>query len=166
MMALLMLVALALAGCSTEESLGVTSPAYGEGEQIPAEFTCDGDGTQPSYTLTNLPSGTMSIAFVMISGDPSGDGPTAPHWVQFDMPPQSEIPEDAFELGVRGRTIGALGYAPPCPRGDNIRVYTLQVFAVDSMLGLEERASMREVLAELEGRVLGLAELTGTYSRQ
>jgi hypothetical protein len=31
---------------------------------------------------------------------------------------------------------------------------------------LEERASMREVLAELEGRVLGLAELTGTYSRQ
>jgi phosphatidylethanolamine-binding protein (PEBP) family uncharacterized protein len=82
------------------------------------------------------------------------------------MPPESEIPEDAFELGTRGITVGGLGYAPPCPRGDSVRIYTLHVFAVDSLLGLEERASRREVLAALEGRVLGFGELTGEYSRQ
>ena len=143
----------------------VTSPAYGEGEGIPTEFTCVGAGTQPPYTLSGLPSETMSIAVVMDSSGETTGTQEFPHWVQFDMPPESEIPQDASELGTLGSTIGALGYAPPCPQGDNLRIYTLKVFAVDSLLGLDERTGKAELLMALEGRVVGYGELTGEYSR-
>jgi len=144
-------------------AIAVTSSAYGDGEQIPAEFTCDGEGTQPSYTVSGLPSGTMSIAVVMEARVPQG---VFVHWVQYDMPPESEIPADAIDVGTVGAGLfGALGYAPPCPLGDAVGVYTLQVFAVDSILGLDEGASQTKLLRELEGRVIGLGELTGEYSR-
>jgi Raf kinase inhibitor-like YbhB/YbcL family protein len=146
-----------------ESTMAVTSSAYGDGERIPVEFTCDGEGTQPSYTVSGLPSGTVSIAIVMDATVPQG---VFTHWVQFDMPPESDIPQDAIDLGTLGSGLfGALGYAPPCPQGDAVGVYTVQVFAADSLLGLNEGASKQMVLDALEGRVIGLGELTGEYSR-
>ena len=148
---------------SAPPAIVVTSSAYAEGEGIPVEFTCDGEGKQPPYSVSGLPSGTMSMAVVMDATVPQG---VFTHWVQFDLPPDPEIPEDATELGTLGSGLfGALGYAPPCPLGDALGLYTLQVFAVDAFLDLDEGASKTKLLAELEGRVIGFGELTGEYSR-
>lgn len=88
------------------------------------------------------------------------------HWVQFDMPPESEIPQDAVDLGTVGAGLfNVPGYAPPCPSGGAAGVYTVQVFAVDSFLGLHEGARKDTVLEELVGRILGVGQLTGEYSR-
>lgn len=146
-----------------DSTMVVTSPAYADGERIPVEFTCDGEGTQPSYTVSGLPSGTMSIAVVMEAAVPQG---VFTHWVQFDMPPESEIPQEAIDVGTLGSGLfGALGYAPPCPQGDALGVYTLQVFAADSLVGMAEGASKGALLGALEGRVIGIGELVGEYSR-
>jgi len=148
---------------SEPSSLVVTSSAYAEGERIPAEFTCDGEGTQPPYTVTDLPSGTVSIAVVMEATVPQG---LFTHWVQYNMPPDPQIPEDATEVGTPGAGLfRVLGYAPPCPMGDAVGRYTLQVFAVDSVLELDEGVGKAKLLATLEGRVIGFGELTGEYSR-
>jgi Raf kinase inhibitor-like YbhB/YbcL family protein len=156
------------AGSSTDEDaessgeIEVTSPAYGEGERIPIEFTCSGDNTQPSYTITGLPNETVSIAVVMDAAVPQG---VFTHWVQFDMPPNPDIPQDAVGVGTLGSGLfGALGYSGPCPLGKDLGIYTLQVFAVDSTVGLEEGASKSELMSALEGRVIGIGELTGEYS--
>ena len=81
---------------SPPAAIVVTSSAYREGERIPVEFTCEGEGTQPPYTVSGLPSGTMSLAFVMDSSGEAAGSREAPHWVQFDIPPESQIPEDAL----------------------------------------------------------------------
>jgi phosphatidylethanolamine-binding protein (PEBP) family uncharacterized protein len=139
-------------------AIDVTSAAYREGERIPVEFTCWGDDTQPSYTIAGLPDETVSIAVVM-----DGDGFT--HWVQFDMPPDPDIPQDAVDVGTLGTGLfDALGYSGPCPLGSKLGTYTLQVFAVDSAVGLEEGASKSALMEALEGRVIGYGELTGEYS--
>ncbi|MGI9667931.1 MAG: YbhB/YbcL family Raf kinase inhibitor-like protein [Acidimicrobiia bacterium] len=144
-------------------AIEVTSPAYAEGERIPVEFTCDGNGTQPSYDIAGLPDATVSIAVVMVAAVPGGK---FTHWVQFDMPPDSEIPQDAVDIGTLGAGLfGVLGYAPPCPLGDDIGIYTLEVFAVDSVIGLEEGADKSAVLNAIEGRVVGYGVLTGQYSK-
>ena len=147
---------------STQAQLDVTSPAYGAGERIPVEFTCWGNDTQPSYTIAGLPDEAVSIAVVMDAVVPQG---VFTHWVQFDMPPDPDIPQDAVGLGTLGSGLfGALGYSGPCPLGDAVGVYTLQVFAVDSALGLEQGATKSTLMAALEGRVIGYGELTGEYS--
>ncbi|GEM_PF-2424600 len=144
-------------------TLVVTSSAYAEGERIPVEFTCDGEGTQPPYTLSGLPAATISIAVVMEATVPQG---VFTHWVQLDLPPDPEIPSDAADLGTLGSGLfQALGYTAPCPSGDAVGQYTLQVFAVDSFLDLNEGVSKAKLLAALEGRVIGFGELTGEYSR-
>ena len=98
----------------------------------------------------------------MVAAVPGGD---FTHWVQFDMPPDSEIPQDAVDVGTLGAGLfGVLGYAPPCPLGDDVGIYTLEVFAVDSVIGLEEGADKSAVLNAIEGRVVGYGVLTGQYS--
>ena len=105
----------------------------------------------------------MSLAVVMEATVPEG---VFTHWVQFDMPPESEIPENAIDVGTLGSALfGALGYSPPCPLGAAVGVYQLQVFAVDSFLDLEEGAGKEKLLSALEGHVTGFGELTGEYSR-
>jgi len=147
----------------TAASIVVTSSAYAEVERIPVEFTCDGEGTQPPYTLSGLPSETMSVAVVMEAMVPQGE---FTHWVQFDMPPDSEIPEDAIDSGKPGSAfLQTIGYVPPCPMGNAVGRYKLQVFAVDSFLDLEEGVSKQVLLAALKGHVVGLGELSGEYSR-
>ena len=104
----------------------------------------------------------MSVAVVMVATVPGGE---FTHWVQYDMPPDDEIPQDAVDVGTIGAGLfGVLGYAPPCPLGDDLGIYTLQVFAVDSMTGLDEGANKSALLRALEGRVLGYGELAGEYS--
>jgi Raf kinase inhibitor-like YbhB/YbcL family protein len=144
-------------------AIDVTSAAYGEGERIPVEFTCSGGDTQPPYTIAGLPDETVSIAVVMDAAVPQG---VFTHWVQFDMPPDPDIPQDAVGVGTLGSGLfGALGYSGPCPIGEDLGIYTLQVFAVDSAVGLEEGASKSALMEALEGRVIGYGELTGEYSK-
>jgi phosphatidylethanolamine-binding protein (PEBP) family uncharacterized protein len=144
-------------------SIVATSTAHDEGEAIPVEFTCDGDGTQPPCTVSGLPDGTVSIAVIM---DASAPDWVYVHWVQYDMPPESEIPPDAFDVGTIGVALFNLGgYVPPCPQGEDVGTHTVQVFAINALSGLDEGATKRELLDAIGGRVIGYGELTGEYSR-
>ena len=66
--------------------------------------------------------------------------------------------------GVQGiNSFGTLGYRGPCPPTGPPHTYRFFLYAVDQSLSLSAAASKTEVLAGLEGHILGSSLLTGTY---
>ena len=142
----------------------VTSSAYAEGARIPVIHTCDGEDISPDYSLADLPAETVSIVLTM--DDPDAPGGVWDHWVEFDIPPGSEIPEGATEFGTMGsNSWGTLGYRGPCPPPGNAHRYIVTVYAVDGLLGLDEGATKGAVLAAMEGHVIATGQLLGEFSR-
>ena len=55
---------------------------------------------------------------------------------------------------------------PEPPQDDDAHTYVFQLFAVDERLALRPGASLNDVVAAIDGHVLGVAMLAGTYSRE
>jgi Raf kinase inhibitor-like YbhB/YbcL family protein len=127
-------------------------------------YTCEGEDISPDYTLAGLPDDTVSIALTM-------DDPDAPvgvwdHWVEFDLPPETEIPSNATELGTMGsNSWDTLGYRGPCPPPGDPHRYVMTVYALDALLGLDEGATKDALLAAMEGHVIASGQLIGEFSR-
>lgn len=151
-------------------ALEIRSPAFGSGDEIPAEFTCDGDDGSPPLTWTDAPDGTES--FALIVDDPDAPGGTFVHWVAYDLPATaSELPAGVPaetvlpEGGVHGENSWSrLGYGGPCPPDGSHR-YFFKLYALDRSLGLRPGATKRELVEAMEGHVLGEARLVGRYER-
>ncbi len=148
---------------SGENILQITSPSFGQGADIPTEFSCDGDNVSPELNIENLPINTVTLALVM--DDPDAPGGTWVHWVAFDVPPTDVIPEGIPLLGIGGNNSwGTTGYGGPCPPSGTHR-YFFKLFAIDSTLELPEGSTVEEVLDAIEGHILDRAELMGRYTR-
>ncbi len=139
------------------------SPAFRNQSRIPTKYTCDGEEVSPPLTIAGIPAETASL--VLICNDPDAPGGTWDHWVLYDLPLVSEIPEGTTGLGTAGAaTGGTQGYESPCPpRGSHRYVFTL--YAVDATLGLPAGATKQQVLEAIQGHVLATATLLGRYSR-
>ena len=143
----------------------LTSSAFSEGGNIPAEFTCSGAGTSPQLQWSGAPTGTKS--FVLMLEDPDAPGGTFTHWVAFDLPAnQSEIAEGAVSVGKGGRNgRGQTGYTGPCPPSDTHR-YFFTLYALDlTTLGLNDGAQSTDVEGAMDGHILARTELMGRYSK-
>lgn len=98
------------------------------------------------------------------------DDPDAPagvwdHWIVYDIPPGTPIPEAVESLGTPGRNSwGRTDYGGPCPPSGTHR-YFFSVFALETSLGLAAGADKSEVLDAISGHVLAKATLMGHYSR-
>ncbi len=141
----------------------LASSAFDADGVIPERHTCDGPDISPPLTIDGVPAGTASLVLTM--DDPDCPGQTWDHWVAYDIPVLSEIPEGVPNLGTPGRnTWGRTGYGGPCPpRGTHRYVFT--VYALDRNLGLEPGADKATVLEALAGHTLAEASLLGRYSR-
>ena len=142
----------------------LTSTAFQPDGGIPRRFTCDGEDVSPELILHDLPEGTVSLVLVM--DDPDAPAGTWDHWIAYDIPPTTLIPEGAGDLGTAGtNSWGRPGYGGPCPpRGTHRYVFTL--YALDARLGLAPGARKSMVLGALAGHVLAEATLVGRYSRR
>lgn len=148
---------------SKETSVRITSRAFEHDGVIPRRYTCDDLDVSPPLTLQDVPA--AAVALVLLMDDPDAPGGTWDHWVAYDVPPSSEIPEAAPPSGTPGRNSwGRTGYGGPCPpRGTHRYVFT--VYALDTGLGLAAGADKSTVLDALAGHVLAQASLMGRYSR-
>lgn len=151
---------------STETStptMGLSSPAFAEGEVIPTEYTCDGADTSPQLDIAGIPAGTVSLALIM--DDPDAPGGTWDHWLAFNIEPTEMIGTGEDAIGTGGRNSwDETGYGGPCPPSGSHR-YFFRVFALDSTLFLDEGADKATVTASMKGHTLEMAELMGVYSR-
>ena len=136
----------------------------------PARHTCDGDGISPAISITGL----TAPYFAMILDDPDAPSGTFTHWIIWNIPARSSIPENVSTVehpeelpgSSQGLNSGReLGFTPPCPpRG--VHRYFLKVYGLGAPLGLRAGASKKELEAAMKEKVLQYGETMATYARR
>jgi len=151
----------------------LSSPAFADGKEIPARFTCDGGNTSPPLAWTDPPPGTKSFALVATDIDaPDPKKPIRPwiHWVVYAMAPDVRALDEGasrkLPVGARsGRSDWKTsGYGGPCPTAGRHR-YVFTLYALDLPPSNFGSPSQAALLARVEPNVLGEAKLTGLYQR-
>ena len=141
----------------------LTSTAFNHESRIPTRYTCDGTEVSPPLQISAIPAGTAALALIV--EDPDAPRGTWDHWVVYDIPVTTSIPEGVESIGTTGvSTGGEQGYESPCPPSGSHR-YVFTIYALDSTLGLGPGANKVALLAAMEGHVLASATLLGRYSR-
>jgi Raf kinase inhibitor-like YbhB/YbcL family protein len=153
-------------------TLELKSDAFGNGQSIPAKYTCTGKNISPALTWNESPASTQSFALIM--DDPDAPMGTWVHWVLFNIPADARsIQED---LPIKGKDIepeaiyfgrnswGNISYGGPCPPSGTHRYY-FKLYALDTTIGLLPGATKDELLREMKGHILAQGELMGTFSK-
>ena len=143
----------------------LSSEAFGHGGQIPRRHTCEGEDLSPPLAWSGLPEGTRSAA--IICDDPDAPSGTFTHWVAWGLDP-----------GLGGLAEGVAAPArgteqlrnPRLPRslpatGPRRHRYFFRLFALGATPEVEPGADRDQLERAIEGHVLGLAELVGTFER-
>ncbi len=146
-------------------SLRLTSPAFDDGDAIPARFGCDGANVSPRLAWRGAPEATQGFALLVTDPDARG----FVHWIALDIPATATgLAEGASgtAAGREGRNdFGRVGWGGPCPPSGTHR-YVFELFALSTPLGLAGTPSGADVRRALIGRVIAEARLTGTYRRR
>jgi Raf kinase inhibitor-like YbhB/YbcL family protein len=148
------------------DAFTVESGAFTSGEPIPARHTCDGEDVSPPLGWRNLPEGTRSLALVV--DDPDAPGRIFTHWVAWGLDPASGGVGEGESAPLEGRNdFGTTGYRGPCPPpGHGPHRYVFRLYALDAEPALAAGAAKTELEQVMEGHVLTIAELVGTYERE
>lgn len=152
-------------------TITLQSSAFRDGEMIPPKHTCDGNDVSPPLSWLDVPSQSESLA--LIFEDIDSVAGVWSHWVVYDMPSELDglaegiPPTDSLAVGgVHGTNgFGNLGYGGPCPSDGKTHRYVLQLYALDTELGLGPGATREQVLSRIEGHVIERVELLGRYQR-
>ncbi|HKW40778.1 MAG TPA: YbhB/YbcL family Raf kinase inhibitor-like protein [Gemmatimonadales bacterium] len=151
----------------------LTSPAFVDGAPIPVPHTCDGPDTSPPVAWAGAPAGTRTFALIM--DDPDAPAGAWVHWVLYNLPAATaELPDtiakvEALDLGGarQGRNdFRHPGYGGPCPPPGPAHRYFFKLYALDVPLELRPGAQKQDVEAAMQGHILGMAQLVGTYARR
>jgi Raf kinase inhibitor-like YbhB/YbcL family protein len=151
------------------KSVAVTSHAFAEGADIPADYSCDGSGGSPDLEWTGIPPGAKSL--VILANDP--DAGNFVHWLVYGIPPEtveiavgiSNEPELADGSRQGKNSFGDVGYGPLCPPKGSKHTYQFFVYALDIEVTLGEGAGEEAVTQAMNGHILGWGELTGEFGR-
>jgi len=152
-------------------TLEVSSPAFEDGERLPARYTADGRGVSPPLQWSGVPAEAASL--LLIVEDP--DSPTLRpmvHAIAWGLKSgRTQLPEGALSA-PHGRTqvgrnsLFGTGYTPPDPPpGHGPHRYEFELFALDNDPPLGETPGRSQVLSALKGHVLARGVLTGIYER-
>jgi Raf kinase inhibitor-like YbhB/YbcL family protein len=148
----------------------LTSPAFTQGQPIPRLNGRDGSNKSPALQWTEPPAGTKSLALIM--DDPDAPGMTWVHWVLYGLPPTSRsLPEEVKPdaSGPDGSKQGnnswdQIGYGGPQPPSGTHR-YFFRLYALDTENDLSSGATASQLKDKMQGHVLAVAELMGTFSK-
>ena len=149
-----------------KQTMQVTSPVFTQEEQIPVDYSCDGENVNPPLAIANIPTGTQSLAIIV--DDPDAPSGTWAHWLVWNISPSTrEILEDSVPEGAILGTndFKKMEYGGPCPPSGTHR-YFFKVYALDTKLDLAEGASRGELDEAMDEHILDSAELIGLYSRK
>ena len=182
----MVLVALVLASCGDEDpapkvfdpassviaAIEFSSPAFDDGESIPAKYTCDGGDSSPPLRWSDAPAGTRSLAIVL--DDPDAPGSIFRHWSLYDLPSATQsLKESQPATGKlqnstrQGRNdFDETGYRGPCPPKGEEHEYLFFIYALSEPLKLDAGAEPDEVSNAIRGRVLGTGSFSGMYAHQ
>jgi Raf kinase inhibitor-like YbhB/YbcL family protein len=163
---------------SATQGIAITSTAFGSGQPIPTKYTEDGQDVSPPLAWSDAPTGTKQWA--LICDDP--DAPTNEwvHWVIYGLPASTRSLPEGVKTSAqlsepkgtlqgknswpKGRTVGYRGPAPP--KGHGLHHYHFKLYALDSASKLSPGLTKSDLLKAIDGHILGVGELVGTYERK
>lgn len=138
-------------------------------QPIPAKYTCDGDDVSPALKFMNIPKNAKSLAIIV--DDPDAPKGTFDHWIIWNLPPDLlQLTEGSREMrgfsthpkqGINGFKQNR--YRGPCPPPGKPHRYFFKLYALDTLLELNEGSSKQALEKAMEGHILEKAELVGTY---
>jgi len=152
---------------STLTKLDVTSSAFGEGQPIPRQYTCDGADQSPPLAWGEPPGGTRSFALVV--DDPDAPSGLFRHWGAYDIPASARSIASGQSIGAEAvNGFGKSGYGGPCPpKGHGPHHYHFKLYALDvERLAVQPNAKVEQIESEAQKHAVGQGELIGTYERK
>ncbi len=155
----------------------LSSPAYRDGETMPARFATvnvtGGTGVSIPLSWSDAPPDTRSFALALIDIHPVAHGWV--HWLVTDVPADAHaLGEGASRTGgmppgavEHANTGGPRGYGGPQPPvGSGVHDYVAHLYALDVPgLALGPEASWEAVRAAMSGHLLATATLVGRFGR-
>jgi Raf kinase inhibitor-like YbhB/YbcL family protein len=143
----------------------LASSAFADGQSIPRQHSCDGEGLSPPLSWTGVPDGASSLALIV--DDPDAPGGTFTHWLAWGLEPAAGGLGEGEAAPLEGRNdFGETGYRGPCPPpGHGTHRYFFRLHALEDELELEPGAGRAELERALARRSVAVAELLGTYER-
>jgi Raf kinase inhibitor-like YbhB/YbcL family protein len=150
-------------------TLTLRTPAFEDGQPIPARYTADGENVSPPLEWSEAPAGTRSFALIM--DDPDAPRGVFKHWAAYDIEAgRSRLAEGAAArrpepLHQATNDYGHAGYdGPNPPRGHGTHHYRFQLMALDvSHLELPPRPSVDQVRSAARAHMLASCQIVGTY---
>ncbi|MEZ2144004.1 YbhB/YbcL family Raf kinase inhibitor-like protein [Bradyrhizobium sp. DN5] len=158
-------------------AFSLTSPAFRDGERIPARYTADGENFSPPLQWSDPPPGTKSFALVV--EDPDAPSGTFRHWGLYNiMGERTVLPEGVGggraktedigkNIGKGVNDFGEPNYQGPAPpRGHGTHHYHFKLAALDvEALSQAPKLAVGDIWKAAQTHLLGQTELVGTYSR-
>lgn len=155
-----------------KKSMKLLSSAFKNGDVLPKKYSCDGENVNPPLRWENSPEGTKS--FIVIMDDPDAPA-TKPepwvHWIVFNIPSDVNKLDENAEIdrmkdAKQGLTnSGKSKFHGACPPS-GVHRYYFTLYALDTMLDLQEGVSKKDLLNDAEGHLLSQAQLMATYERK
>lgn len=152
-------------------TFSLSSPAFRDGDRIPAKYTGDGDNLSPPLAWADAPPGTRS--FALIVEDPDAPSGTFRHWGIYNMAgDRSTLPEGierdkAAQMGHAVNDFNHRRYGGPAPpKGHGTHHYHFRIAALD-VESLAEPADIpiADLWRDVRRHMLAEADLVGTYAR-
>jgi len=155
------------------DQLHISSPAFVNNGWIPDRNSGYGEDISPELQIKGL---TESAVLLIITLDDMGH-PISPgynHWVAWNLPPISVIPEHLPKGAVcqqpihmeQGVAYGKHCYRGPKPPFNWNHDYRFTVYALDTLLTVDTDAGKEAVLKAAEGHILQSGVLMGKYQRK
>ncbi len=147
----------------------LTSTSFANNGRIPSQYTCDKGNVSPELRWTNSPAKTQSFVLTITSPDYLQESIYL--WVVFNIPASiNELPKGSSNELPMGALEGQnfyydeTNYHGPCPPDELLHHYIYTIYALDTMLNLEDGEETEKIVKEMKGHVLKQAQIIGIYS--
>ncbi|WEV74654.1 YbhB/YbcL family Raf kinase inhibitor-like protein [Bifidobacterium sp. ESL0798] len=151
------------------ERIEVACGGIDESGRFKTEFTGRGWDISPEFTFSGIPNDAKSLAVVLRDMSHPLFGEMT-HWIIWDLPVMDTLPSEiargarpGIDDAVQGIAYGWHRYRGPKPPKGTSHRYEFTIYAIDRKLGLGPMTSYRKLRAELDGKVLGVGNVGGTF---
>jgi len=159
-------------------AITLTTTAFEDGAVIPDKYTmaASGDAVSPHLTWSNVPEGVVSYALILHDPDsPIGKSiDQTLHWMIFNIPgavhelpegvpAQAQLPDGSIQALNQGKKVGYMGMGAAA--AGPYHHYTFELFALDTKLALGPDATQKDVVAAMDGHILGKGVVVGRFHR-
>lgn len=145
-----------------KNDLQLTSSSFENNGNIPQKYTCKGEDISPPLTLKNVPPGAKSL--VLTVSDPDAPGGTWSHWIVYNIPPDTAQIDQNTSPGTAGlNDFEKYAYDGPCPPYGRPHHYIFRLYALDTLLTINEKPTLSNVEKAIQGHIIAQTELVGIY---